>query len=1190
MTKTFKRLLLTMMSVIMVFALAVSVLGIRGLNSYALDGAGTAEDPYLIGTAAQLEEAVRMINADEDGAASAYYVLTEDIDWGNESWIPMGIGETQPFKGHFDGAFHAVKNIQLDAAYKANGLFGYTSGATIERLGVENVTAAYVAVGGTDVFVGGLVGYASASTINRCYSDNPNLSVQLIGVDSFGGVGGLVGEIIFGTDVNGDLQRSVVANSYATRVAVTSYGQHAGGLVGHEQLSTVIENSYAQGNVYADGASIGTVEYGTLVGHIAFELDGRAAVIRNSFYGLNYPGDTDSKPYGASFSGNVANVDVRAYLGNGADCKLVETGAYLTDALANYTSTQNAELYVNHAGYTYLDSEDNPVVKYNDNFSGIWFHNVETPDLVPTAYAINYDLANGAWAEEYVAPSTYTYGNYAVANGGYAESTVALPTAANVARAGYEFTGWTATYADGSTEDNVTVVAEFIAGTVTLTANWNAVEVNYVVEIYVSVNENSETDTYPETPDNTYTLTAITDTTATVDPATYLADAGVGHVFDEYNTNNVLSYNVNGDGSTVLKVYYMRAVYGLTFNAPNSDWYADSETVSHKYYVVSLLDEVSSEPTKTGYTFEGWALTNGATVADVLTEILIEGDTNVYAVWTANTIEATFIDYQDATTNYNVINYGTITQTYDAPYVFTYVNDEDVTVDIANPTKLGYTFVGWFKEGADVSDPANAITSATVMQETADVTLYAHWTALEIRYEVVVNVYNRDDSAEGGESATSYVISDDTFTIYTDTTFNYTVVLDESSDPAVINFTDENGKACSYNLPEGHTVEEGTVSYKAEAEREENGTIYAKQIVIEVLRKDYTVTVYMGADTLIYTVTFEDDVVDFFAMADLNGSTLTVAPGHTVEVVDENGNTVTQGNNNVVDANGNVITMPAQDIYFTATQVAKMYEIRIRFSFNDERIARVILTDAVVDQYPVTVTIGNYSYDDSYHFTTADKDTNTVYAHVLDVNAFNGTVAGVVGNDVTYENDRVDFDAVNSVITLKAVYYTVVVNEQLEDTNGDGIAEEWITYMGGVRKLVTVRIVVDGELYAVPTHLLSNSIYDDTVTAENPYGIWNKDEFNAYLAGLEASIEGMEREEAIAALTNAGLVHIESVVGPQGPQGPQGEQGPQGATGANGQDATASTLTKVLPIVGAAMGGIGLIMAIVALAVIAKKH
>ena len=102
------------------------------------DGTGTADNPYIIETLADLEELSTY--AAENDTSGKYFKLTADIDMsgkygadkgeeGGTSWTPIGkigIDENDcSFKGEFDGDGHAISGLYI--SYSENmswGLFG----------------------------------------------------------------------------------------------------------------------------------------------------------------------------------------------------------------------------------------------------------------------------------------------------------------------------------------------------------------------------------------------------------------------------------------------------------------------------------------------------------------------------------------------------------------------------------------------------------------------------------------------------------------------------------------------------------------------------------------------------------------------------------------------------------------------------------------------------------------------------------------------------------------------------------------------------------------------------------------------------------------------------------------------------------------------------------------------------------
>ena len=119
-----------------------------------------------------------------------------------------------------------------------------------------------------------------------------------------------------------------------------------------------------------------------------------------------------------------------------------------------------------------------------------------------------------------------------------------------------------------------------------------------------------------------------------------------------------------------------------------------------------------ADPTKTGYTFKGWALTKGAAEADkvALPATMPAKDQTYYAIWVINEYTITFVDTGD-------VAYEAITQDYNT-----------AIEEVADPVKTGYTFKGW-----DTEIPAT--------MPAKDMTITATWEA---------NSYKATFLADGG--------------------------------------------------------------------------------------------------------------------------------------------------------------------------------------------------------------------------------------------------------------------------------------------------------------------------------------------------------------------------------------------------------------------------------------------------------
>ncbi|MHC4499233.1 MAG: DNRLRE domain-containing protein, partial [Planctomycetota bacterium] len=273
-------------------------------------GSGTAEEPYLIYTAGEMQE----IGANP-GDWGAHFKLMEDIDlssYTGSSFNMIGSWGT-PFTGVFDGNSHTISNFAYSSTgTTCIGIFGRVddANAEIRDLGVvaPNVD------GGTGWYVGALIGAASDATITGCYVENGSVSGDAV-------VGGLVGSTTWGTVTGCYVEDcSVSGDQFVGALAGWAYGGdvidcHAsgsvtgdsgvGGLVGTNaiEVSAEIKNCYATGSVvginwvgglvgsngsnytigtisnsYAKGSVVGINEVGGLVGY-----NGSSAWISNCY-------------------------------------------------------------------------------------------------------------------------------------------------------------------------------------------------------------------------------------------------------------------------------------------------------------------------------------------------------------------------------------------------------------------------------------------------------------------------------------------------------------------------------------------------------------------------------------------------------------------------------------------------------------------------------------------------------------------------------------------------------------------------------------------------------------------------------------------------------------------------------------------------------------------------------------------
>jgi hypothetical protein len=250
---------------------------------HSFAGSGTPQNPYIIATAADLQWLAEATNRGDTNFNNKHYRLAADIDLldygatfrGGAGWVPIGTS-SNPFRGVFDGNHKTIKNLYINRTTTFVGLFGWAQNATIQNLGVEDVSiAGSISVGGivgemsnshilnshaigtitgTGRLVGGIVGWAgNGSSIINCYAMG-----TINGDHQVGGIAGIInGDVILsGSHFIGD---------------VTGRNVEIGGVVGLIITRSVISESYSEANVEGDW----------MVGGVAGRMDNGSSIINS---------------------------------------------------------------------------------------------------------------------------------------------------------------------------------------------------------------------------------------------------------------------------------------------------------------------------------------------------------------------------------------------------------------------------------------------------------------------------------------------------------------------------------------------------------------------------------------------------------------------------------------------------------------------------------------------------------------------------------------------------------------------------------------------------------------------------------------------------------------------------------------------------------------------------------------------
>ena len=200
-----------------------------------------------------------------------------------------------------------------------------------------------------------------------------------------------------------------------------------------------------------------------------------------------------------------------------------------------------------------------------------------------------------------------------------------LLTQSYVTRAGYTFGGWY-TDADCTTAFTATTMP---AENITLYAKWTAQGgISYTVEHYQQ-----------NVTDNDYTLAGTESKTGTAGQNT----AAESKSYTGFTAQSFEQKIVEGNGSTVVKVYYTRNEYTLTYDLNGSDasWTDSAENKSHTdRFGAEITTPTSNDLSRVGYAFGGWYTDAGCTTEFTAATMPAE-NTTLYAKWNAGQVNYT---------------------------------------------------------------------------------------------------------------------------------------------------------------------------------------------------------------------------------------------------------------------------------------------------------------------------------------------------------------------------------------------------------------------------------------------------------------------------------------------------------------------------------------------------------------------
>ena len=373
-----------------------------------------------------------------------------------------------------------------------------------------------------------------------------------------------------------------------------------------------------------------------------------------------------------------------------------------------------------------------------------------------------------------------------------------------------------------------------------------------------------------------------------------------------------------------------------------------------------------ADPTKTGYTFDGWDKTIPTTMP--------AGDMTITAKWTANQYTVTFDSDGGSACKSKTV-------TYDQPYG-----------TLPRPTKEGYTFTGWYDNNTLIYD-------TTLYRTAGDKKLTAHWGI--VSYTITYSVDNKilenvNDTREFGASLDK---------LYTYTKTGYTVSewtqSDGSQPPATmparqvylyatttpISYTISyqlNGGTNAESNPASYTVESGEIKLAAPSREGytfqgwKSGTTTEMAPVIAVGSigsRSYEAVWQVNSHTLKYVLDGKETTrtVNY-------GETVTVTPPDAKTGYTFSGWTVSGAE----PVNGK-FTMPDNNVTITGSFSANTYTVKFNANGGSECENITVTYDGKYTHLPTTTRTG-YTFDGWYDGSTkvtADTDVKTTADQTL---------------------------------------------------------------------------------------------------------------------------------------------------------------------------------------------------------------
>lgn len=718
-------------------------------------------------------------------------------------------------------------------------------------------------------------------------------------------------------------------------------------------------------------------------------------------------------------------------------------------------------------------------------------------------YNIVYDK-NGATGGS--VPETQTKINY--------DATVALrENTGNLERTGYTLSGWN-TSADGkgthydfgqevsslTLEDSITLYAEWTPNTYEVTFISNHANDGTGSFVTVSV-------TYGEPWPTPPTLDRVGSTLI----GWYSeAEAGTRYYDANGKADNAAYLTA---GNTEVYAHWKALTYNIRYVA-NASGVENMPTPNPVVKSYGTEITLAAAPSKTGYTFRGWATNaNGSDIVyaagvpfNADPADINEGATvNLYAIWDAVTYTVEYDGNAPADATEAVANVpASQTKTFGA----------DLTLSGTTPSLPGYEFSGWeiYVDGEDTNDmiePGDVLDTDYVNTQDATVTLKAVWTNIEYQVTYNANGGRFTDNTERKTLSASYGekypnVEEPSRTGYEFAGWFTSAGVQVAPGESI------------YYPPTGTTifarwtVNESTVTVKANggnwngsaADKQFTGAYNTYTEIPVPTREGYTFTGWAlssGANGSIYDNTYvfgsEKDTNDILtAQWEINKLDVTLITGEGYEVVENTESPVEYGDSYsvTIKLSDGYTDSDAPSVNVSSGSVTVIDNNDGTFTYTIESVTEnttIEIGDAQKNTYNVTVTTADNAQGIEGYTpagaVTVEHGTGTTTITVTLDSAYSNSDAPVI----TYDKSKASLSGgVKSVVNGKTVYtYTVYnVTDDTEFAIGSASANSYIVTLNDTRVGYTVVSMPDSPVIYNGTSSVTIELNDAYSGSEIP--------------------------------------------------------------------------------------------------------